>query len=356
MTLSPTFVDFSADPARTANAAIRAENAGHAGDHWVLDAGGTVWVDVAADTESSEVTLKIRALVSKLGPESGYAPLDVAVNGHPLVSRFRIPGGGDLPQVMTFAVPGEWLTDGTNTLQLRGADDARTMLWLYRVLMESVWDRDAAERALLADTAKGFTFTTSTRPAGDGDWRPGPELRLWIDRGQAAPPAELTWRGRDGGEGTVAFAQEMTGLLGHTRTADGEWLQLSGNLVERHESPDGRVWRFSTETGWGGAWHRAGELAVHLDTGHGPVERLGWRDQRDTYASIGLSRDGASFTGVVRNTGEGPIGYRGTAVVPAPPTSGLSDDLDQAARAVQRLAGSAIDRFNTWLGDRTPRQ
>src|SRR3954468_15350380 len=130
------FVDFSATPERTANASVRADGATDAGDHWVIDAGGSVSVDFTAGGEPAEVTLKIRALVSKMGPASGYAPLDVLVNERTLVSGFRIPGGGDLPQVMTFAIPGEWLTEGTNTVRLCSAGDARTMLWLYRVLME----------------------------------------------------------------------------------------------------------------------------------------------------------------------------------------------------------------------------
>jgi hypothetical protein len=279
MGIDPIFVDFSARPERTANASVRADRATGAGDHWVLDAGGSVSVDFTVGGEPTEVTLKIRALVSKIGPASGHAPLDVLVNEHTLVSRFRIPGGGDLPQEMTFAIPEEWLTEGTNTLRLRSADDARTMLWLYRVLMESVWDRDAAERALLADGAKesAFTFATACRPAGASDWRPCPRLRFWID---GAVPAELTWRGRDGTEAAVSFAHEMTGFLGHCRTATGDWLQLRGELTDRRVEPYGPAWRFTTETGWGGGWHRDGELTVHLDPGFGPVERIGWRDQR----------------------------------------------------------------------------
>jgi hypothetical protein len=250
-------------------------------------------------------------------------------------------------------VPGEWLREGANTLELRSAEDSQTMLWLYRVLLESVWDRDAAERELLADGAKesAFTYLTFFRRADLPDWQPGPELRFRIDNGQAALPAKLTWRCTDGSEATVDFAQEMTSFLGHLRSPVGSWLQLRGDLMDRSESPYGPPRRFRTEMGWGGAWHQADELSVHLDTGSGPVERIGWRDQRGNSASIGFTGDGASFTGYAQHVNEGPIGYRGTAIEPAPATGTLADDLNQAAQALGRIAGTAADKLNTWLRD-----
>lgn len=324
MTLNPTFVDFSASPPRRANASVRSSGAGDARGHWILNAGGAVWVDFAADTPSDEVTLKVCALVSKVGPAPGFAPLDILVNGQSVISRFRIPGGGDLPQVMTFAVPGEWLRSGSNTLELRSAEDSQTMLWLYRVLLESVWDRDAAERALLVDCSaeSAFTFVTYSRPADASEWQSGPQLRFQIDEGQAAAPAELSWRGSDGSEAAISFAGEMTSFLGHVRTARGVWLQLRGDLTERRERSDGPAQRFRTEVNWGGTWHQSGELSVFLDTGSGPVERIGWRDQRGNTASIGLTHVGASFTGYAQRVNEGPIGYRGVIVgVPLPQES-----------------------------------
>jgi hypothetical protein len=80
-----------------------------------------------------------------------------------------------------------------------------------------------------------------------------------------------------------------------------------------------------------------------------PVERIGWRDQRGNSASIGLTDGGASFTGYAQHVNEGPIGYRGTAIEPAPPTGSLSDDLDQAVQALGRIAGTAADKLNSWL-------
>ena len=323
MTLSPTFIDFSATPPRTANASVEAQGAHNAGNHWIIAAGGSVRARFDGDAQADEVTLKIRALVSKLGSAVGYAPLDVVVNGQVVIERFRIPGGGDLPQTMTFVVPGDWLA-GENTLELRSAADSRSMLWLYDVLLESVWDRDAAERAMLTDGAKESAFTYST-DYSDGhlwDWEPGPRLRLWIDDGREAIPGELTWRGTDGSEGALTFAREMDTFLGHVRTADGRWSQLRGDLVERAERPAEPGRRFQTSVSWDGNWHGAGELGLSVDTGGAPIERLGWRDQRGNLASIGLAGDGASFIGYVQRVNEGPIGYYGTLVRPDPEVDG----------------------------------
>jgi hypothetical protein len=44
MTLSPTFIDFSASPPRTANASVESQAATNAGDHWIIGAGGSVRV------------------------------------------------------------------------------------------------------------------------------------------------------------------------------------------------------------------------------------------------------------------------------------------------------------------------
>jgi hypothetical protein len=222
MTLRPTFADFSGAEVRTANASVGASGAWDAGDHWVIDAGGTLRVRFPAEPQSDELTLTIRGLVSKSGPAVGYAPLDILVNDRALISGLRTPGGGDLPQTMPFAVPGDWLVSGVNTLELRSAEDSRTMYWVYELLLESVWDRDAARRALLAEHAKesALTFATYSFDADRSAWRPGPPLRVWIDDGLRSPLAELTWRTRDGGESTVTPARELGRVPGRRDGAD----------------------------------------------------------------------------------------------------------------------------------------
>lgn len=316
MTLLPTFVDFSADPPRAANATVRFDGAYDAGDHWIVDADGTMVIDFTVDGPIEEATLQVHALVSKLGPVSGHAPLDVMVNAHPVATRLRIPGGGDLPQHLRFAVPGTQLRAGVNTLTLHSGNDASSMLWLYRVLIESVWDRDAAERALLAEHAaqSTFTFAARTLTGDDSAWQPAGTLRFQIDEGQSAIPAELGWRCTDGSEASVSFAREMGTFLGHARTPDGQWRQLSGELVDRRAHPDEPVRRFTTQVSWGNRWHPAGDLTLYLAAGDSPVESVRWRDQRGNSAAIGLTGQGTAFLGYAQRVNEGPIGYRGTAL------------------------------------------
>lgn len=56
---------------------------------------------------------------------------------------------------------------------------------------------------------------------------------------------------------------------------------------------------------------------MYLDAGTGPIEHLGWRDQRGNRAALGLDGDGGSFVGHAQRVGEGAIGYRGTGVDPS---------------------------------------
>jgi hypothetical protein len=81
----------------------------------MINSGGAVVVRLSGAAQSDDLTLKVRALVSKMGSMVGHAPLTVLVNDRTVTSHLRIPGGGDLPQWLTFSVPGDWLS-GENTL------------------------------------------------------------------------------------------------------------------------------------------------------------------------------------------------------------------------------------------------
>jgi hypothetical protein len=355
----PVFVDFSTAVPRTGNAAVESEGARFARDHFALNSGATVTIsfEVPEEGVKDELTVKIRALVSKLGSRPGYAPMGLAVNSKVVVGDHRIPGGGDLPQEMTFAVPADLLNPGrTNTLTLRTAADAHSHLWLYRVLAEPVWDRDEAERAWLAESFAEplLTYRTDRRAPGAEEWEPAASWRLHVDSGEGAMPSRLDWRARSGAEASVEFALELHTFYGHTRDADGQWYELRGTLTDRRPFPGdadpGAGRTFATEAGWGGRWHQGGPLTFHLATGEEtPYERVGWTDQRACSASIGLTEDGSSFIGWSQRVNEGPVGYRGTAVVveepPRPSESQepntLAEDLDELGQAFAHLADTA---------------
>lgn len=362
--MRPVFVDFSAEEPRAGNARVSAERAFFGGDHLGLDAGATVTVrfEVPPEGVTDELTLKVRALVSRLGSRPGFAPLDVSVNSAKLLAEFRIPGGGDLPQEVTVAVPAELVTPGgENTLVISSGSGARSHLWLYRVLIEQVWDRDAAERALLDDSfaTSLLTYRTELRAAGSDTWQPGPAWRLHIDSGERGLPARLDWRARSGAEASVVFALELYTFCGHFRDAGGQWHELCGELTDRQvfpgDSEAALTHTFTTEASWANSWHQGGPLTFYLSTGDAPFDRVAWADQRGCSASIGLTPDTRSFQGWSQRAGEGPVGYRGTATGPRPApadppaATALSENLEDAAQALTNLAGTAVRQVATWL-------
>ncbi|WP_031021767.1 discoidin domain-containing protein [Streptomyces sp. NRRL S-1314] len=293
MGFEATYADFSADPARLANADVRLHGARFAGSHLALSAGGTVTLrfEVADPEDVPQVTLTVTALVSKAGGSLGYAPMDVFVQGEPVAENLTVPGGGDLPQDNVFAVPGHLLKPGVNTLEIRSSAEARTMLWLYRVTLDPVWERGRSERARTAAAARDsvFAYRTEVRPAhsSSAHWQPAPRLLFHVDRGEHALPAQLGWRGTDGAETAISFQSNMSDFHGCRRDADGVVHEYRGRVAGRWTYPEGAdqvpaesLHRFHTEEGWGGGWHRSHELRLLVDDGGAAPERITWRDQR----------------------------------------------------------------------------
>jgi OAA-family lectin sugar binding domain len=323
MALSPVFVDFSAaSPSASGTGVVhsdgvvvRACGAAARPGYRSIGAGGWVEVDFQGAPQQDELTLKIVALVSRDGERVGCAPLDVRLNGHPVASGLRVPGGGDLPQTLCWSVRGDWLKREGNVLTVRSGTQSATMLWLYRILLESVWDRDKAELALLrrTDANEGSTYRTKRQPFGQPQWVDDASLTVQI-AGQANPssPVELAWRGRDGSEATVFFAAEMEEFSGLRRDADGQWTHFAGTRIE--PAPTGEPalsGAFETETEWAGYWSRGPVLVLRLGFGLTDFESVQWRTRWGVRASIVIPNGGASFEGTVQNVNEGAIRYRG---------------------------------------------
>ncbi|WP_406425586.1 hypothetical protein [Streptomyces sp. NBC_01589] len=81
-----TYADLSVDPTLLSNAVVRYHEARFAGSHVTLSAGGTVTLDFEVEDPEDvpQATLTITALVSKLGSDLGYAPMDVQLQGEAL--------------------------------------------------------------------------------------------------------------------------------------------------------------------------------------------------------------------------------------------------------------------------------
>jgi hypothetical protein len=370
--MKPVFADYAAQPPRLGNAYLpESDRQGppHHGDHVILGNGqaAAVCFDLEKGDEVEQATLGITALSSKRGSRVGHSPLTVHVNGHALVDRFTIPGGGDLPQDLRFAVPGDWLLPGRNTVEVRNGEDAATYLWLYRITVEEVFDRGAAQRAMAADAVREavFTYATEHRSPDEGRWTEGPRLRIHVDRGEQSLPAQLSWSRGSGSEWAISFQSAMTGFSGYQRIG-GAAHEVRGSLAERAEFREdalgGDLPAFETEEGWGGAWHRSAVLRLAVgdgSVGGGAPRRLAWRDQRGNSAAIGVSPGGRGFLGYYQRHDEGPIGYRGTALGQAPASvSALGDgeklghELEEIGRHARAAAQHAADLVADWLKPR----
>ncbi len=108
MGFQATYADFSADPARLANADVRLRGARFAGSHLALSAGGTVSLEfeVADPEDVPQVTLTVTALVSKAGRSLGYAPMDVFLQGEPVAVHLTVPGAGTFRRTTCSPFPG----------------------------------------------------------------------------------------------------------------------------------------------------------------------------------------------------------------------------------------------------------
>jgi hypothetical protein len=293
MSFDVTYADFSVDPALLANAAVRYDRARFAGSHVAVSAGGAVTLtfEVADPQDVPQATLTITALVSRLGAALGHAPMDVLLQGEPLATDLTVPGGGDLPQDNVLAVPGHLLKPGANTLEIRSSAKAASMLWLYRITLDPVWERGRSERARTAAAARDsvFAYRTELRDAHacGTPWQPAPRLLFHVDRGERSLPGQLGWRTADGAEAALSFQSNMSDFHGCYQAANGTAYEYRGRLTDRRPFTDDAqhlsafpLHRFATEEGWGGRWHTSGELRLLVDDGTAPVERVTWRDQR----------------------------------------------------------------------------
>jgi hypothetical protein len=142
----PVFADFLG-AVRTAST-VHLQRAATAWSHLTIDSEGLLRLDFPVE-QPSAATLTIKALVSRLGPNRGYAPIDIVVNHEVLFSRNSLPDDEDYPHEVRFSVNGDHLRSGVNTLELRVVRESRSLFWLYHVLFEPTSGRGKAERAML---------------------------------------------------------------------------------------------------------------------------------------------------------------------------------------------------------------
>jgi hypothetical protein len=311
--MPPTYADFGTAPPRTGNATVQAHRVEAADDHLKLNSGGVVDVEfrVPSPAAAQEVTLGIVALASMRGPDAGFAPLDIVVNDRPVVQRWRIPNGGGLPQHTEFAIPGDWLRPGANRVRLASATDSLTMLWLYRVTLDPMGRHGSSARALDQREAAEPVLRYATRRLPG---QPGPEVTVFVDRGEQSLLEHVAWADRTGTEYAVTFAAAMHEFYGWSRTPGAEPQEFRGDLIGRRPADHpaaGAARRFATEEGWGGGWHESAPLAVAVGEDARLPSRMSWRDKRGNSGTVAFTSDGSAFLGTYQRVGEGAIGYRG---------------------------------------------
>ncbi|GAA0968433.1 MULTISPECIES: SMI1/KNR4 family protein [Streptomyces violaceusniger group] len=291
-----TFADFTIDPPRFGNGTARYIRCHPDRDRLAIGAGGRVELDFALDGGElpEQLTLTLIARVSPLGESLGWAPIDITVNGHAVISRFTVPGGAR-PREAAFAVPGEALVAGLNTLCVRGCAEARGLLWLYRISVEP--SRICARTHLMAEErpaeAAVCAYRTEWRAPGSAEWRPAPRLLVHLDRGEGSLPVRLAWRAQDGREASIGFQPAMTEFYGHRRAADGTLTEYRGVLEGRSPLRDSALeevmHRFRTVEGCGsGGPGLRQELRLLIEDGGPPVERVIWGDPSGHSGTVSL--------------------------------------------------------------------
>ena len=295
--MEPTYADFSVDPARLGNVVVHREGCVASPSHLMVDAGGWVELRFAAngprDTEQAVVNLT--ALVSKSGPHLGHAPIDVLINGFPVVEGHVIPGG-DLPTDTALAIPGECLVAGTNVLRIQTSAESATRLWLYRITVDAVENRGGTALAMRREAAEGgsvFAYRAERRLAGMGTWLPLPRLVVHIDRGEHADLRRLSWRDEDGTEASVSFHSAMRAFHGHHRAKDDTVSEFRGERVGSWTAPEevaqsAALHVFKALESWGDGWHESHDLRLLLDDGGADVEHVSWQDDAGNTGSVEL--------------------------------------------------------------------
>jgi hypothetical protein len=359
--MEPIYADFSGDPARLGGAVVRRGRCTPTPSYLAFDAGG--WVELHFDaggpTDTAQAAVSVTALVSKRGPLPGHAPIDLLINGVPLVEGHVIPGG-DLPSDTAFAIPGERLVAGTNVLRIQSSATSITRLWLYRISVDTLENRGGAVRALRRATGQAatvFAFSAARRPAGTGTWIAGRRMLVHIDRGEYAELSQLSWRDEEGAEAAVSFHSAMAGFHGHHRSKDGVVSEFQGRLAGSWAAPEeiapAEVHVFKTQESWGGGWHDSGELRLLFDTGGADVQRVGWRDRADNTGSIELELSAPSPGGAVEHAVD-PAGARVEAGSGGPgELTGLVEQVSASGENARggEVAASLIDGsiYSKWL-------
>lgn len=209
-----------------------------------------------------------------------------------------------------------------------------------------------------------FEFHTEIRRAQAAEPEPGPDWRLYLERGTATVPTRLSFTAVDGAHSAAAFTAGPDGFLGSHRAADGTVSQLRGALAGRRPYPAlpagvtaQDVLTFDTheqdEQDTPDGWRRSGRLRLLLQDGRGVALRdLEWQEADGTEVALSFTADRSGFLGHLRRPGAEPVGYRGFAVASRPLPTGeeLIEELGEFGRQALGIVEELAGRISGWLG------
>jgi len=241
--------------------------------------------------------------------------------------------------------------------------NARSYFWLYRLTVDtttSIGQSDNERLRILANEPV-FTYHTEYAESEITQWHQAANLMFFIDSGEAALPAQLSWCDPKGNYTSMSFQSSMSDFYGYYQRFNEGSVAYRGRLLAREQSPKStgdmpalpsstsgmsmpkgqqttyeqvtfklgsqhlimstpksqESFTYRTEHAWGDIteWHEAADLRFLIHSGEAvlPV-RLIWRDQKGNCASIGFQSDMSSFCGYYQRVNEGPIAYRGKLV------------------------------------------
>ncbi|MER8225763.1 hypothetical protein ABTZ58_35520 [Streptomyces sp. NPDC094143] len=124
-------------------------------------------------------------------------------------------------------------------------------------------------------------------------WVPGTRLLVHLDDGGGEVPAQLSWATEGGAQCAVGFSPDMASCYGHRRTANGDVVEVRGELDDPRDHPkDGyrdRGYEFDTRVQDTDGWLPAGRLRVLVEEGsEAPARWVAWHDRSGNACSVAL--------------------------------------------------------------------
>jgi hypothetical protein len=145
----------------------------------------------------------------------------------------------------------------------------------------------------LSDEAPVFVFRMWGRAWNSQQWAPEARLLVQLDDGGNQLPAQLSWVTEDGAQCSLGFAPDTASCYGHRRTADGDVVEIRGELDDSRHHPDdqdrARGYEFDTRIQDPDGQRPAGRLRMLVDNGEDASPRwVAWHNRSGEMCSATL--------------------------------------------------------------------